>query len=105
YPILMVISTSFYSKGIFTLDNYRNLINPRILKLIKNSILVVSLSSFLGAVISLSIALFAFMGKRKDKIYTAMLFAMISPPFVSSLALITLFGRRGLITHNLLGLS
>lgn len=105
YPILMVISTSFYSKGIFTLDNYRNLINPRILKLIKNSILVVSLSSFLGAVISLSIALFAFMGKRKDKIYKAMLFAMISPPFVSSLALITLFGRRGLITHNLLGLS
>ena len=105
YPIIMVISTSFYSKGVFTLDNYKNLFNPRNLKLIKSSILVVSLSSLLGAVISLSIALFAFMGKMKKKIYKGMLFAMISPPFVSSLALITLFGRRGLITYNLLGLS
>lgn len=107
YPIIMVISTSFYSKGVFTLDNYKNLFNPRNLKLIKNSILVVSLSSLLGAVISLSIALFTFMGKmrRKNIIYKGMLFAMISPPFVSSLALITLFGRRGLITYNLLGLS
>lgn len=30
---------------------------------------------------------------------------MISPPFVSALAYIFLFGRRGLITHQLLGLS
>ena len=30
---------------------------------------------------------------------------MISPPFVSALALIMLFGRRGLITHGILGLS
>lgn len=105
YPIVVVISTSFFSKGVLTLDNYRNLIHPRNLKLIKNSILVVSLSSLLGAVISLSIAIFAFVGKGKNKIYKGMLFAMISPPFVSSLALISLFGRRGLITYNLLGLS
>ena len=30
---------------------------------------------------------------------------MISPPFVSALALIMLFGRRGLITYGILGLS
>ena len=30
---------------------------------------------------------------------------MISPPFVSSLAYIKLFGRRGFITHDILGLS
>lgn len=105
YPIVMVISTSFYSKGIFTLSNYNNLINPRNLKLIKNSIFVVTLSSFIGVIISVSIALFAFAGKWKSKIYKGMLLAMISPPFVSSIALITLFGRRGLITYNLLGLS
>ena len=34
-----------------------------------------------------------------------LLLTMISPPFVSSLAYITLFGRRGLITHGVLGLS
>lgn len=105
FPVIMVISTSFYSRGIFTLANYENLVSSRNLKLIKDSILVASLSSVLGVLISLSIALFAFMGNRKNQIYKAMLFAMISPPFVSSLALITLFGRRGLITHNLLGLS
>lgn len=105
YPIIMVISTSFYSKGIYTLSNYENLFSGRNLKLIKNSILVVSLSSLIGVIISASIALFAFTGKLKSKIYKSMLLAMISPPFVSSIALITLFGRRGLITYNLLGLS
>ena len=30
---------------------------------------------------------------------------MISPPFVASLAYVELFGRRGLITHGILGLS
>ncbi len=105
YPIIMVISTSFYSRKTFTLSNYKDLFNPRNLKLIKNSILVVSLSSLIGVIISLSIALFSFMGKWKSKIYKSMLLAMISPPFVSSIALITLFGRRGLITYNLLGLS
>lgn len=105
FPIVKVISTSFYSKGVFTLSNYKDLINSRNLKLIKNSIFVVTLSSFIGATISLIIALFASMGKWENKIYKGMLLAMISPPFVSSLALITLFGRRGLITYNLLGLS
>lgn len=98
YPIVMVISTRFYSKGIFTLANYKNLINPRNLKLIKNSIFVVTLSSFIGVIISVSISLFAFMGKWKSKIYKGMLLAMILTPFVSSIALVTLFGRRGLIT-------
>jgi len=107
YPIIKVISTSFYNKGVFTLSNYGELFNARNIKLIKNSVFVVSLSSLLGTIISLSIALFAFVGKMKKKkgIYKSMLFTMVSPPFVSSLALITLFGRRGFITSNLLGLS
>ena len=107
YPIIKVISTSFYNKGVLTLGNYVDLFNARNIKLIKNSVFVVSLSSLLGTIISLSIALFAFVGKMKKKkgIYKSMLFTMVSPPFVSSLALITLFGRRGFITSNLLGLS
>lgn len=105
FPIVMVISTSFYNKGTFTLANYTNLIDRRNLDLIKNSIFVASLSSLIGVSVSIAIALFAFIGKWKSKIYKGMLLAMISPPFVSSIALITLFGRRGLITYNLLGLS
>ncbi len=107
YPIIMVISTSFFSKGNLTLDNYRNLLNYRNLKLIKNSLFVVSISSILSTFFSCCIALFAFTQREKISrtIYRGLMLSMISPPFVSSLALITLFGRRGIITHNLLGLS
>jgi iron(III) transport system permease protein len=67
YPIIKVISTSFYNKGVFTLSNYGELFNARNIKLIKNSVFVVSLSSLLGTIISLSIALFAFVGKMIKK--------------------------------------
>ncbi|QQY79974.1 iron(III) transport system permease protein [Keratinibaculum paraultunense] len=107
YPIVMVISTSFFYRGTFTLENYKNLFTQNNLKLIKNSLFVVSISSILAAIFSLCIALYTFNQKRKFQniILKALMISMISPPFVSSLALIALFGRRGLITHNLLGLS
>ena len=107
FPILMVISTSVYSKGIFSFGNYKNLLNKENIKLIKNSLFVSTLSSVLGTFFALSIAIFTFLqkGKLKEIIYRGLMITMISPPFVSALALIMLFGRRGLITHTLLGLS
>lgn len=107
YPVVMVISTSFFHRGTFTLDNYKNLLNPDNLKLIKDSLFVASISSILSTIFSFCIALFTFVERKKIKklIYRALMLSMISPPFVSSLALIILFGRRGIITHNLLGLS
>ncbi|MCF6460398.1 ABC transporter permease [Clostridium sp. Cult3] len=107
YPIVMVISTSFFYRGDFTLDNYKNLLTQSNLTLIKNSLFVVSLSSVLATIFSLCIALYTFTQRERIQniILRALMLSMISPPFVSSLALITLFGRRGLITHNLLGLS
>lgn len=107
YPVVMVISTSFFYRGTFTLDNYKNLLNSNNLKLIKDSLFVASISSILSTIFSFCIALFTFVERKKIKklIYRALMLSMISPPFVSSLALIILFGRRGIITHNLLGLS
>ena len=107
YPIIMVISTSFFYRGEFTLNNYKNLFSQKNLILIKNSLLVVILSSVLATIISICIALFIFVQREgiQKLSYKALILSMISPPFVSSLALISLFGRRGLITHNLLGLS
>ena len=107
YPIIMVISTSFFHRGEFTLDNYKNLFSQKNLILIKDSLLIVTLSSVLATIISVCIALFIFAQSEgiQKLSYKALILSMISPPFVSSLALISLFGRRGLITHNLLGLS
>lgn len=107
YPIIMVISTSFFSKGDFTFKNYKNLLNSENLKLIQNSLFVSTVSAVLGTFFALCISIFTYLqkGKLKDIIYKSLMITMISPPFVSALALIMLFGRRGLITHTLLGLS
>ena len=68
-------------------------------------------SSFLSAVLSTVLAFFLAYGiraagkwqKRLALILLSM--SMVSPPFISSLSFITLYGRRGLITYRLLGLS
>lgn len=108
YPVIMVISTSVYRDGVFSFENYKDLIsNFANIKLIKNSLFVATSSSVLGTFFSLCIAIFTFLQKQKTQklIYKFLTITMISPPFVSSLALIMLFGRRGFITHTLLGLS
>ena len=107
YPIAMVISTSVYKNGVFTINNYKNLLSNENLKLIKNSLFVATLSSIFGTFFALCIAIFTYLQNEKIKriIYQSLMLTMISPPFVSALALIMLFGRRGLITHTLLGLS
>lgn len=68
-------------------------------------------SSFYSAVISTVLAFFLSYGIRstgkwQKRIALLLLsMSMVSPPFISSLSFITLYGRRGLITYRLLGLS
>ena len=68
-------------------------------------------SSFYSAVISTVMAFFLSCGIRstgkwQKRIALILLsMSMVSPPFISSLSFITLYGRRGLITYRLLGLS
>jgi len=107
FPIIMVISTSFYQQGVIDFGNYRNLLSSANLELIRNSVFVATLSSLLGTFFALCVALYVFFQKRKvgELIYRSLMITMISPPFISAIALIMLFGRRGLITHGILGLS
>lgn len=107
YPIYSVVATSFFKNGAFTLEYYKDLVSAKNLKLIKNSLWVSTLSSVFTTVIAFFIALLAFSatGKLRGFIRKGLLLTMISPPFVSALAYIMLFGRRGIITHQLLGLS
>lgn len=107
FPIFSIVSTSIYKDGVFSLQQYKNLLNEENIQLIKNSILVSTLSSIFTVIIAFCIALYVFINKGKIKkiISFSLMLTMISPPFVSALALIMLFGRRGLITYGILGLS
>lgn len=107
YPMISVISTSFISNGKISLEEYKNLLNPKNLYLIKNSIWIASLSSLLTISISTIIAIYIVFANSKFTkfINYSLILTMISPPFVGSLAFIMLFGRRGLITNGILGLS
>lgn len=107
YPVLSVVLTSFISDGKFTLEEYKTLFSSNNINLIKNSIWVASLSSISAIIVATIIATYiVFMKNKFTKfINYSLLLTMISPPFVGSLAFIMLFGRRGLITYDLLGLS
>lgn len=75
--------------------------------LIRNSVLAGAASAVVSTALALAISLrVAFSRSRARNVVVALVFAsIISPPFVSSLAYVELFGRRGLVTHELLGLS
>ncbi len=75
--------------------------------LLANSALVGVLASVLSCVVALAVALVITFGPRLwSRVVTGLVaVSMISPPFVASLAYVELFGRRGLITHGILGLS
>lgn len=105
FPFLRVFSSTFYSGGKFTLEGFTFLKTQS--KLLYNSIFVAFFTTIITTVVSVSIGIFCFsIRKSFKKIISFMLMiTMISPPFVSSLAYIRLFGRRGFITHDIFKLS
>ncbi|MGX7112777.1 ABC transporter permease [Gemella cuniculi] len=76
-------------------------------KLLGNSLKVSVGTTILTVMFSVFVALYYFIseGKFKKIILLIFMVAMISPPFVTSLSYINLFGRRGLITYGILGLN
>lgn len=76
-------------------------------KIFLNSILLGVLSSSLVTLASLAVGVYSYLSsKRVRKIISAVLMlTMISPPFVTSLSYISLFGRRGLISYGLFKIS
>ncbi|HHT19975.1 MAG TPA: iron ABC transporter permease [Tissierellia bacterium] len=107
YPIVSIVAFSFRSGGEFSLTHYQSIFSPANRKLIWHSLWTASSAAFFSTVVAVMISLSAVLsGPRWQKgLEKAVMISMISPPFVSSLAFIILFGRRGLITYGLLGLS
>ena len=106
YPVMCIIRQSVLADNGFSLSAYADLFGKN-LRLLKNSVFVAVLAALLATFLSVCVATCAcFAGKRVKSILSALLLiSMVSPPFISSLAYIQLFGRRGSITHGLLGLS
>lgn len=87
------------SRYITVLSSYRQSLD--------NSLFVGVFSAFFCTVLSVAVALVltTSRGWVKMILMGILLITMVSPPFVSSLAYIQLYGRRGWITYRLLGLS
>ena len=106
YPLFCMIKQSFIGDTGFTTEVYQSIFTEHI-KLVKNSTFVGLLTAFFSTVFGLFVAISVWAAGRKTGkvLESILLISMVSPPFVSSLAYIQLFGRNGLITKRLLGLS
>ncbi|MDU2599295.1 MULTISPECIES: ABC transporter permease [Anaerococcus] len=104
-PFLSVFKESFIIDGHIDLSYYSNILSNK--NLLFNSLKLATLTSVFSLIFSTVLAIYAYVSKEKIKkiINLILLITLVSPPFVTSLSYITLFGRRGFITHNLLSLS
>lgn len=103
YPFVAVFNYGY--KGELFSELLANL--PSYSHLLVNTVKVASATTIVTVFISVAVSLYYFIGTSKFKNIIVFIFmiSMISPPFVTSLSYINLFGRRGLISYNLLKLN
>lgn len=107
YPVGAVLFKSIRGESGFTLQYYRELMNEDMLTLTGQSILLAAASSFVGAVLAYLVSLGVYLsGDRVRNFFRKiLLITIISPPFVTAIAMIFLFGRRGFITYGLMNIQ
>ena len=108
YPLTRVLTASLFPDGTFTLKLYQEFLGSWFIRqAFVNSVVMGVLTALGGTAVGF---LFAFTLTRTDipakGFFTlAAILPVISPPFVSALSIILLFGNNGLITRQLLGLQ
>ncbi len=108
YPLVRVLTASLFPDGTFTLRLYREQLGSWFIRqAFVNSVAMGVLTALGGTAVGF---LFAFTLTRTDIpgkrfLTVAAILPIISPPFVSALSIILLFGNNGLITRQLLGLQ
>ena len=104
-PFAYVFKEAFFLESGFSLDNFIKVLGMK--KLIGNSLKLSLGTSILSVLSSVFVSLYFYLSDKKIRtiITTILSITLISPPFVTSLSYINLFGRRGFISHDLLGLS
>ena len=105
YPIGCILMRSIRGADGHTLDAYRA-VWARYRTSFGHSLFVAVWGGVLATVFSVAAALCIASAKgwRRRLLMGIVMMAMVSPPFVSSLAYIQLYGRRGWITYRLLGI-
>ncbi len=102
-PVLAVILYGAGSEGAQS-DSYYFL---RAIEYLKDSLLlavpVTITATFCATVLSFTLWRLKFKGRQFARVMA--LAPLLNPPFVGSISFIMLFGKRGLITHDLLGLT
>lgn len=105
YPFISVFRTSLMENGSIDLS-YFSFVREEAY-LIRNSLTTGLYTTILSTIFSIMISVYFYISTDRVKkiIIAILMLTIISPPFVTSLSYIRLFGRRGFITYKLLGLS
>ena len=105
-PFFYVFKESLVINGHLSFELFEDVFKNH-LHLLKNSLSVGFYTTVLTAIAGITTALFSYMMPKKIKrlIFLILAVTMISPPFVTALSYINLFGRRGLVSYYLLGIS
>jgi len=110
YPLFEVLIKSLQTRGVdgLTLANYERFFTTRYLRLaLRNSLMVGFTTATVGVIIGY-IAAFTLTRtniRGKSFWHVVMILPVISPPFVSAISILMLFGFNGLFTRRLLGLQ
>ncbi|WP_099320117.1 iron ABC transporter permease [Anaerococcus sp. Marseille-P3625] len=104
-PFLSVFRESLIIDGSLNFKYYKDILANK--NLLYNSLKLGILTSLLSLITSVIVSVYTYLSDKKiQKIINVILaITLISPPFVTSLSYINLFGRRGFITYNILHLS
>ena len=108
YPLVMVFMASVQVRGEWSLDNYalleqRRLYRNALWNSLRVGVLVATISTVIGYVAAFVLTRLDVPGKRF--LHLATILPIISPPFVSAVSILFLFGFNGLVTKHLLGLN
>lgn len=107
YPVIAVLLKSVEGEGGAMLQYYRMLLNEDMFNITVQSLLLAMASSVIGTVLAYILSLGIYVSSEwiRNAMKKVLLITIISPPFVTSIAMILLFGRRGYITYDLLNLN
>lgn len=109
YPLVKVFLTSFQTRaGVLTLENYQLFASRRLYQsALRNSLMVGALVAVISVVLGY---ILAFVTTRlrtpgRGLLHMVTMLPIISPPFVSAVSILFLFGFNGLVTRRLLQLD
>ncbi len=108
YPLFSVLIKSFQDRVGWTFANYQRFITARYLRsALRNSLLVGVFTALAGVVIGYITAFTLTRTNIRGKSFwhVIVILPVISPPFVSAISILLLFGFNGLITRQLFGLQ